>query len=254
MAGAARAEAPRSRRHGRCGRLAAPGVALAADGGSAGAAGRAHAVDPGHTGVAAGRTRPRPGDPGRWRRPAATRWPSLRALPLPVSASASGAAAALLVLGWLAVVVGRSQAVLSLEVLGLLPCAMAVLLLHRGWPALRLLALPLGALLFVVPLPGVWVQAVTLPLKLADRQVAESAAARCRLPGGAQRCGAGRRPVPAAGRPTPAPGWRRCSRSKPWGCCTCVARPAARATPRWPCCWCRWLLWPTWCVCSCWCW
>jgi exosortase B len=96
---------------------------------------------------------------------------ALQALP---ARSAPGAAAVLLMLGWACVVMGRSQAVLPLEALGLWPCALAVLLLHRGWPALRLLAVPLVALLFAVPLPGVLVQTVTLPLKLAVSQAAEA--------------------------------------------------------------------------------
>lgn len=69
---------------------------------------------------------------------------------------------------------GRSQATIQLEVLAPLVGGVGVLMLHRGWPALRLLALPLICLLFVVPLPGTWVQTITVPLKIGVSWVAEN--------------------------------------------------------------------------------
>ncbi len=69
---------------------------------------------------------------------------------------------------------GRSQATIQLEVAAPLLGSTGVLLLHRGWAALRLLALPLLCLLFVVPLPGTWVQTLTIPLKIGVSWVAEN--------------------------------------------------------------------------------
>jgi exosortase B len=85
----------------------------------------------------------------------------------------SGLAWLMLVCGGLLLVFGRSQGLLQAEVLGLWLAAVAWLALARGWAALRLLALPLLALLLVVPMPGIVVQEVTLPLKIVVSTVAE---------------------------------------------------------------------------------
>jgi exosortase B len=68
---------------------------------------------------------------------------------------------------------GRSQQILQGEVLGILCAAMAIVLLLRGVQALRVWAFPFFFLLFLVPLPGVLVQALTIPLKTAVSYVAE---------------------------------------------------------------------------------
>jgi exosortase B len=69
---------------------------------------------------------------------------------------------------------GRSQQIIQAEVLGLIVAAAALLLLLRGTQALRVVAFPLIFLLFLVPLPGVLVQAITIPLKTAVSYVAEA--------------------------------------------------------------------------------
>lgn len=69
--------------------------------------------------------------------------------------------------------VGRSQAVIQAEVAALLLFLCAGLLWLGGWTALRRSWFPLFFLLFTIPLPGVLVQAVTLPLKSAVSYVAE---------------------------------------------------------------------------------
>ena len=71
----------------------------------------------------------------------------------------------LLVFGLLAYVVGRSQEIPLLEVSSQLPVFAAAILLTRGTAALRTVAFPLLFLLFLVPLPGLVVDAVTGPLK-----------------------------------------------------------------------------------------
>lgn len=79
-----------------------------------------------------------------------------------------------LLLGLLMYVIGRSQAVLFLEVGALIPISAGLLLLFKGGAALRLMAFPLFFLLFMVPLPATLVVAVTTPLKSAVSAVASS--------------------------------------------------------------------------------
>jgi exosortase B len=70
-------------------------------------------------------------------------------------------------------VLGRSQDLLTLEV-GALPCiVLALLLLLKGPAAVRLAAFPLVFLLFMVPLPGVFVDALTQPMARAVSNAAE---------------------------------------------------------------------------------
>jgi exosortase B len=71
-------------------------------------------------------------------------------------------------------VVGVSQSVLQFEVLAPIVAGAALLLLARGWGALRAAALPLLFLVFIVPLPGILVQTVTMPLKMAVSWVAQT--------------------------------------------------------------------------------
>jgi exosortase B len=79
-----------------------------------------------------------------------------------------------LLLGLLMYVVGRSQAVLFLEVGALIPISAGLLLLFKGGAALRMMWFPLFFLLFMVPLPATLVVAVTTPLKSAVSAVASS--------------------------------------------------------------------------------
>ncbi len=71
----------------------------------------------------------------------------------------------LLLVGVVAYVVGRSQEVPLLEVGSQIPVLAAVVLLTRGQRALRSVAFPLLFLMFMVPLPGILVNAVTGALK-----------------------------------------------------------------------------------------
>lgn len=70
-------------------------------------------------------------------------------------------------------VVGRSQGVVEIDALSQLGMLVSGLLLIQGPAAVRRAWFPLLFLLFAVPLPGAWVQAVTLPLKHAVSVVAE---------------------------------------------------------------------------------
>lgn len=78
-----------------------------------------------------------------------------------------------LLLSLLAFVLGRSQGVVELDALSQLGVLIAGLLLIQGPSAFRKAWFPLVFLLFAVPLPGAWVQAVTMPLKHAVSVVAE---------------------------------------------------------------------------------
>lgn len=80
---------------------------------------------------------------------------------------------AILLMSVLVFVVARSQGVIELDALTQLGVLVAGLLLIQGPGALRKAWFPLFFLLFAVPLPGAWVQAVTLPLKQAVSIVAE---------------------------------------------------------------------------------
>lgn len=81
---------------------------------------------------------------------------------------------ALLLLSLLLYVLGRSQAVLMFEVGSQIGVLASLLLLFRGWRALRRVWFPLFFLLFMVPLPEALVAAVTAPLKSAVSAAASS--------------------------------------------------------------------------------
>jgi len=102
------------------------------------------------------------------------RWPLLAAGNTPSNLSQ--------VLGWSvfllalpAYALGRSQAILMLEVGSLILLAVALLLVFHGAGALRVMAFPLGFLLFTIPLPEALVATITAPLKSAVSLVATSA-------------------------------------------------------------------------------
>lgn len=79
-----------------------------------------------------------------------------------------------LLLGLLIFVIGRSQAINTLEVGALIPILVGVLLVMRGWPTVRALWFPLLFLFFMVPLPGLVVDMITGALKQQVSVVAES--------------------------------------------------------------------------------
>ena len=70
-------------------------------------------------------------------------------------------------------VVGRSQRVIEFEASSLILILVSCLLLIQGVAAVRRAWFPLLFLLFMVPLPGAFVQALTLPLKSVVSMVAE---------------------------------------------------------------------------------
>nr|WP_043810911.1 exosortase B [Rubrivivax gelatinosus] len=94
----------------------------------------------------------------------------LEMAPRPAHAAGWG----LLGLSLLLYALGRSQAVLMFEVGSQIGVLASLLLLFRGWRALRRVWFPLFFLLFMVPLPEALVAAVTAPLKSAVSATASS--------------------------------------------------------------------------------
>lgn len=78
------------------------------------------------------------------------------------------------VFGLLLYVLGRSQAILLFEVGSLIWLLVGILLLTRGSSALKAQWFALFFMVFMVPLPGPIVDALTMPMKMAVSYVAES--------------------------------------------------------------------------------
>lgn len=76
--------------------------------------------------------------------------------------------------GLLSYVVGRSLDILMLEIGSQILVLAAILLLTRGGRALRAMWFPLFFIFFMIPLPGLLIDAVTLPMKIAVSYVAEN--------------------------------------------------------------------------------
>lgn len=87
---------------------------------------------------------------------------------------ASGAGWIALILGLLLYVVGRSQDIILFEVGSQIVVGAAVLLLTLGWPGLRTGWFPLLFLVFMIPVPGFIIDAMTGPLKHQVSVIAES--------------------------------------------------------------------------------
>jgi exosortase B len=81
--------------------------------------------------------------------------------------------AVLLFFGFVAYFIGRSQAIDTLEVASIIPVMIGLVLLMLGTAALRKLWFPFFFLIFMIPLPGVFVQMITVPLKTGVSYAAE---------------------------------------------------------------------------------
>ena len=84
---------------------------------------------------------------------------------LPARPSAAGWP--ILAVSLLLYILGRSQGILSFEILSLQGVAVALVLLTRGPSALRLQWFPFFFMLFLVPLPGPVISMLTMPMKMA---------------------------------------------------------------------------------------
>lgn len=76
--------------------------------------------------------------------------------------------------GLLLYVLGRSQDILIFEIGSIIWLLAAILLLTRGSAALKAQWFPLFFMLFMIPLPGAVVDALTMPMKMAVSYVAEN--------------------------------------------------------------------------------
>jgi len=77
------------------------------------------------------------------------------------------------IIGWITLLFGlilmflaRTQDVLAVEVLSVIPTIVGCVLLSAGWSVLRILAFPIGFLFFAVPAPDWIIDAATVPLKV----------------------------------------------------------------------------------------
>lgn len=79
----------------------------------------------------------------------------------------------MLVFGLLLYVIGRSQDILLFEVGSHIPVVAGALLMVRGWKTLKAFWFPIFFMVFMVPLPGIAVDALTNPLKRNVSEIAE---------------------------------------------------------------------------------
>jgi exosortase B len=100
-------------------------------------------------------------------------WDKRQVLLTPSNRTAPVPGFALLVFGLLLYVVGRSVEITIFEVGALAPILAGVLLAMRGWPAVRAYWFMLIFIAYLVPLPGIFVDAVTGPLKQNISAIAE---------------------------------------------------------------------------------
>jgi exosortase B len=78
-----------------------------------------------------------------------------------------------LIFGLLLYLVGRSQDILIFEVGSIAFTTASLLLILSGAASVRLMWFPLFFMIFMIPLPGLFVDAITQPMKLAVSYVAE---------------------------------------------------------------------------------
>ena len=100
-------------------------------------------------------------------------WEERKALLIATARTAPGPGYSLLVFGLLLYALGRSQGIILFEVGALAPILAGVLLATRGWEGLRALWFSLILIVFLVPLPGFFVDALTVPLKQHVSEIAE---------------------------------------------------------------------------------
>lgn len=80
----------------------------------------------------------------------------------------------LLGFGLLCYILGRSQDILLLDIGSQIPVLAGILLLMRGTSAFKAMWFPIFFIFFMIPLPSVFLDAITLPMKMAVSYVAEN--------------------------------------------------------------------------------
>lgn len=98
------------------------------------------------------------------------KWAEINALPVQPSYISGWM---LLAFGLLLYLIGRSQNILIFEVGSIVFIIASILLLLSGYSAVRLMWFPIFFMIFMVPLPGQFVDALTQPMKVAVSFVAE---------------------------------------------------------------------------------
>jgi exosortase B len=98
-------------------------------------------------------------------------WPAM--LHASEGKNGSGAGWPLCVFGLLLYIAGRSQDILIFEVGSFIVLLAAMLWIERGGSGLKVQWFPFFFMLFMIPLPGVIVDAVTMPMKMAVSYVTE---------------------------------------------------------------------------------
>lgn len=93
-------------------------------------------------------------------------WQAREQLKSVVISPAPGLGWTVLLLALFGMFLGRTQGVLTVEVLSVIPVIIGCILLSAGWPMLRVLAFPIGFLFFAVPMPDWLIDAATVPLKV----------------------------------------------------------------------------------------
>ncbi|MFC7420025.1 exosortase B [Iodobacter arcticus] len=79
----------------------------------------------------------------------------------------------LLLLGCILFILGKSQSIDLILAFSFIVVLASLLLLYGGWAAIKAMWFPLFFMLFMLPLPGGLVAALTLPMKMAVSYVAE---------------------------------------------------------------------------------
>lgn len=100
------------------------------------------------------------------------KWPEMWAASEGKSASAVGWP--VFVFGLLLYILGRSQEIIMFEIGSVIWVLAGILLLVRGSAAMKAQWFPLFFMLFMIPLPGVIVDTLTMPMKMAVSYVADS--------------------------------------------------------------------------------
>jgi exosortase B len=100
-------------------------------------------------------------------------WSKREALLKSSGGSAPAAGVSVLLLGLLIYVIGRSQDITIFEAGALAPILAGALLAMRGWAGLRAFWFPILFIVFMIPLPGMFVDALTGPLKREVSEIAE---------------------------------------------------------------------------------
>lgn len=90
-----------------------------------------------------------------------------------ITRPANGFGWLLFLLSMLIYLIGRSQDILLLDLASQILVIASIILIFKGWSTLRAFWFPLFFMIFMIPLPGFIVDAVTMPMKIAVSQVTE---------------------------------------------------------------------------------